>query len=312
MDRVARAESRRGRSRAGQATSIFRFALMVRNWQVWQLPLPLRALVLAVTCAYAAWMVVAANGFTIRAHDLVLVAALLGCGAATVELTRRASEPAGIVKDVYAVWELPVVILLPVPYALIVPAIRLALTQWRVRRAPPHRRAFTAAAIGLAYGCASLVFHAIIPRWSGRAGLPVEPRRAVAAGGRVLRPDAVGGQPGPGAARRQGLGPGHRGPGRPAGEGVAAQRRDRVVRRDPRRPERPGQPAHADCGVPAGDPVAAVATGTRSCSTTPGRTPRPGCSTPRRGRPRRARKWSARSAPPPRSRWRSWTWTGSS
>jgi hypothetical protein len=106
---------------------------------------------------------VAANGFTIRAHDLVLVAALLGCGAATVELTRRASEPSGIVKDVYAVWELPVVILLPVPYALVVPAIRLALTQWRVRQAPPHRRAFTAAAIGLAYGCASLVFHAIIP-----------------------------------------------------------------------------------------------------------------------------------------------------
>jgi diguanylate cyclase (GGDEF)-like protein len=80
-----------------------------------------------------------------------------------VELTRRASEPAGVVKDVYAVWELPVVILLPPLYALIIPAIRVALTQWRVRRALPYRRVFTAAAIGLAYGSASLVYHAILP-----------------------------------------------------------------------------------------------------------------------------------------------------
>jgi diguanylate cyclase (GGDEF)-like protein len=163
MDRIAHAEARRGLPRVRRAISGLGSALTVRDWQVWQLSPPLRVLVLAVTCAYVAWVAVAANGFTIRAHDLVLVATLLGCGAATVELTRRASEPSGIVKDVYAVWELPVVILLPVPYALVVPAIRLALTQWRVRQAPPHRRAFTAAAIGLAYGCASLVFHAIIP-----------------------------------------------------------------------------------------------------------------------------------------------------
>jgi diguanylate cyclase (GGDEF)-like protein len=146
-----------------EATSGFRSGLSVRNWQVWQLSPPLRALVLAVICAYLAWAAAAASAFTVRSHDLVLVTALLACGAATVELTRRASEPSGIVKDVYAVWELPVVILLPVFYALLVPAIRLALTQLRVRQAPPHRRAFTAAAIGLAYGCASLAFHAIIP-----------------------------------------------------------------------------------------------------------------------------------------------------
>ena len=163
MDRVAHAVFRRGLPHVRQGVSGIRSGLSVRNWQVWQLARPLRALVLAVICADLAWAAVAASGFTVRADDLALFAALLGCGAATVELTRRASEPSGIVKDVYAVWELPVVILLPVPYALAVPAIRLALMQWRVRRAPPHRRAFTAAAIGLAYGCASRVFHAIIP-----------------------------------------------------------------------------------------------------------------------------------------------------
>ena len=54
-------------------------------------------------------------------------------------------------------------------YALVIPAIRLALTQWRVRRAPPYRRVFTAAAIGLAYGSASLVFHAMLPAGGDRA-----------------------------------------------------------------------------------------------------------------------------------------------
>jgi diguanylate cyclase (GGDEF)-like protein len=116
-----------------------------------------------VICADLACTGVAAATFRFSAGQLALFAALLACGAVTVELTRRASEPAGVVKDVYAVWELPVVILLPVLYALIIPAIRLALTQWRVKRAPPYRRVFTAAAIGLAYGSASLVYHGILP-----------------------------------------------------------------------------------------------------------------------------------------------------
>ena len=135
----------------------------VRDWPVWSLPPRLRAFVVLVICADLACTAVAAAAFRFSAGQLALFAALLACGAVTVELTRRAGEPAGVVKDVYAVWELPVVILLPVLYALIIPAIRLALTQWRVKRAPPYRRVFTAAAIGLAYGSASLVHHGILP-----------------------------------------------------------------------------------------------------------------------------------------------------
>jgi diguanylate cyclase (GGDEF)-like protein len=163
MVREAHVVLRRGLQHAWRGASGVRSGLSVRTWQVWRLPRPVRAIVLAVVCGYLAWTAVAASGLTVRPRDLALFAALLGCGAATVELTRRASEPSGIVKDVYAVWELPVAILLPVSYALLVPAVRLALTQWRVRRAPPHRRAFTAAAIGVSYGCASRAFHAIIP-----------------------------------------------------------------------------------------------------------------------------------------------------
>jgi diguanylate cyclase (GGDEF)-like protein len=135
----------------------------VRTWDLWSLPVRLRVYILAVVCADVVAIAVAAAMFRFRPAELAIFAALLACGAATVELTRRAGEPTGVVKDVYAVWELPVVILLPPLYCLVVPAIRVALTQWRVRKAPPHRRVFTAAAISLAYGAAWLVFRAILP-----------------------------------------------------------------------------------------------------------------------------------------------------
>jgi diguanylate cyclase (GGDEF)-like protein len=89
-----------------------------------------------------------------------------------VELTRRLGEGARVVKDVYAVWELPVAILLPVAYAPLVPIVRLALTQLRVSRKPLHRRALTAAAIGISYLAAALVFHATIGIASGSASNP--------------------------------------------------------------------------------------------------------------------------------------------
>jgi diguanylate cyclase (GGDEF)-like protein len=127
------------------------------------LPRPLLALWSVVTCLYLAWIILGAAKFHFRVSDLVLFAALLACGAFSVEMARRASEPAGVVKDVYAVWELPVVFLLPGLYALIVPAIRLALTQWRVRRAPAYKRVYTVAAIGIAYGCARMVYMGVLP-----------------------------------------------------------------------------------------------------------------------------------------------------
>jgi diguanylate cyclase (GGDEF)-like protein len=71
--------------------------------------------------------------------------------------------------DVQGVWELPVAILLPPFYALVVPIARVSLTQWRVRRGPVYRRVFTAAMIGLSYGAASATFHGLsglVPRGS--------------------------------------------------------------------------------------------------------------------------------------------------
>jgi diguanylate cyclase (GGDEF)-like protein len=141
-----------------QQVGRMRQALSVRSWPFWKLPRTLAAFVAAVILADLAVFAAAAAAVPVSVHDLEVFALLLACNAATVELTRRGSEPEGHVKDMYAVWELPVVILLPLPYALLMPAIRGALTQWRIRRSAVHRRVFSAAAIGLSYACASLAF----------------------------------------------------------------------------------------------------------------------------------------------------------
>jgi diguanylate cyclase (GGDEF)-like protein len=135
----------------------------VRDWTVWSLPRPLLVLWLVVTGGYLAWIGERLDTFHFRLDHIGLFVALLACSAFSVEMGRRASEPSGVVKDVYAVWELPVVFLLPGVYALVVPLIRLTLTQWRVRRAPVHKRVYTVAAIGIAYGCARLVYVSALP-----------------------------------------------------------------------------------------------------------------------------------------------------
>jgi len=135
----------------------------VRDWALWSLPRPLLLLWTVVTAGYLAWIGYRLYFFHFSVRDIALFAALLACGAFSVEMSRRVSESAGVVKDVYAVWELPVVFLLPGLYALLVPLFRIALTQWRVRRAPVYRRAYTAATLGIAYGSARLVYMHAMP-----------------------------------------------------------------------------------------------------------------------------------------------------
>jgi diguanylate cyclase (GGDEF)-like protein len=160
----------------------------VRDWPLWSLPKPLIALLSVVTCGYIAWIGVYAGDFHLRLANFGLFAALLACVAFSVEMSRRAGQPDGVVKDVYAVWEVPMVFLLPGLYALIVPAIRLTLTQWRVGRVPVYRRVYTAATIGIGYGCARLVYISMMPAGlHGRAYLFSDtPMWLVAAGSGVI------------------------------------------------------------------------------------------------------------------------------
>ncbi len=145
-------------------------ARAVGSWPVWSLPRWLRFYVVAVIAAELAAIGVAASAATFSLHDLLVFSVLLGCTAFAVELTRKAGEQGGIMTDVQGVWELPVAIFLPPIYALIVPIARVSLTQWRVRRAPLYRRVFTAAAVGLSYGAASVTFHGLaglVPEGAG-------------------------------------------------------------------------------------------------------------------------------------------------
>ena len=144
----------------------------ITGWPLWSLPRWLRAYVLAIVAVDLAAIGVAASLTTITGSNLALFGLLLGCTAISVELTRKAGEQGGVIKDVQGVWQLPTAILLPPLYALIVPIIRIALVQWRIRQAPVYRRVFTGAAISLSYGAASITFHSLsglIPQDSGGA-----------------------------------------------------------------------------------------------------------------------------------------------
>jgi diguanylate cyclase (GGDEF)-like protein len=152
--------------------SIHGRSIRVRAWPIWDLPDWLVAFVASVVLADVVVLGVAASAFTLRVHDLALFAGLLVCNALTVELTRRVGENTGMVKDVYATWELAAAILLPVVYVPLLPIVRFALTQWRILKVPVYRRAFSAAAIGLSYVAAALVFHGLVRLAPGAAAHP--------------------------------------------------------------------------------------------------------------------------------------------
>jgi diguanylate cyclase (GGDEF)-like protein len=143
----------------------------VSRWPIWQLRPWLVAFISLVIAIYVAAIAVAvpAAPWPEPWRNLWLFGALLLCSALTVELTKRTGENAGVNKDVYGVWELPLAILLPPVYALVAPIFRLTLTQLRIRRVPLHRRVFSAAVMGLSNASASLVFHAITGQ---RIGMP--------------------------------------------------------------------------------------------------------------------------------------------
>src|SRR5215475_13328447 len=145
-----------------------RLAATVRGWPLWQLPLLPRMYIIAVSSAAVVAAAIVAVGMFFQWRQLILFAVLLCCGLGSVEATRRFDIPqGGIVRDLTTVWCLPVAVLLPPFYALILPGPLLALTQLRVHRGIVYRRVFSAAAIGLAYAAASWAFRSLQPQVAG-------------------------------------------------------------------------------------------------------------------------------------------------
>ncbi len=119
----------------------------------------LRCYVAAIPLVALALICLAASQTTWNASDVEKFLLLLGCGLVSVAATPRIAYSQGaIVRDFLTVWVLPVAILLPPVYAMVSPIPLLILTQWRVHRGLVYRRVFTAGALGLAYGAASLTF----------------------------------------------------------------------------------------------------------------------------------------------------------
>jgi diguanylate cyclase (GGDEF)-like protein len=143
-----------------------RLVSSVRGWPLWELPRWLACFVILVMAADGVAIVLAGLSTEFRARDAGLFALLLGLSFASVELTRRTGEPAGMIKDVHAVWELTIAIFLPPVYAFIAPIPRLALTQWRTRKTLAYRRWFSSAATGLSFGLVSIAYHTLV----GHAG----------------------------------------------------------------------------------------------------------------------------------------------
>jgi diguanylate cyclase (GGDEF)-like protein len=126
--------------------------------------------VAVVPLAALALTVLAASRTTWHAADLGIFLMLVGCGMVSAVAAPRAAYLRGtMTRDFLTVWVLPAAVLLPPVYAMVTPVPLIALTQWLVHRGIVYRRVFTAAAIGLAYGAASLTFRAIPASLAGGA-----------------------------------------------------------------------------------------------------------------------------------------------
>jgi diguanylate cyclase (GGDEF)-like protein len=142
----------------------------VSNGPLRELPRWLQVLIAGIVTGYLGAICTSAAVMRVQAGQLGLFALLLACSAGSAGLTRRAGEPGEAARDVHAIWDLAAAVLLPPLFALLAPVPRMALTQVRARRALPRRRAYTAAAAGLACAAASLAFHAAAPVLGPGAG----------------------------------------------------------------------------------------------------------------------------------------------
>jgi len=142
----------------------------IRNWAWWQLPGLLKAYIGLPPLAALVAIGVAVSQTAWHVADVLKFALLLGCGLVSVAATPRVAHIAGgMVRDFLTVWVLPIAILLPPVYAMLAPVPLLWLTQRMVHRGVVYRRVFTVGAMGLAYGVASVTFHAFPRSFAGGA-----------------------------------------------------------------------------------------------------------------------------------------------
>jgi diguanylate cyclase (GGDEF)-like protein len=137
-------------------------AVGVRDWAIWSVREPLRTYLFAVPLAVIVVFSWAITRLHWQVQQLVPFVGLVACGIIAVELTRRVREIHGALsRDLQTVWYLAIATALPPCYAFAAPIPLTVYKLWRMPRSAVHRRIFSNATLSLAYGMASLVFHAI-------------------------------------------------------------------------------------------------------------------------------------------------------
>jgi diguanylate cyclase (GGDEF)-like protein len=157
-----------------RASSITRRLLAranVRKWAWWRLGWPLRCYVGAAPLAMVVLIGYAIPRTTWTGADLWKFLLLLGCAMVSVAATPRdAYVKPGMVRDFITAWVLPVAILLPPVYAMMMPIPLYLLTQYLAPRPRViYKRVFSAAVISLSYGAAAVLFRVFPDSFAGPA-----------------------------------------------------------------------------------------------------------------------------------------------
>jgi diguanylate cyclase (GGDEF)-like protein len=142
----------------------------VTKWAWWRLPWLLRCYVGAAPLAMVVLIGYSASQTTWRQSDLLRFLLLLGCALVSVAATpRNAYIKSGMIRDFITAWVLPVAILLPPVYAMIMPIPLYLLTQALSTRSVVYRRVFSAAAMSLSYGAVAVLFRVFPASFAGGA-----------------------------------------------------------------------------------------------------------------------------------------------
>jgi len=136
-----------------------RLVAQVRGWALWTARPAVICWVAAVIAGVAGLAVAGLWGTALRGRDLATWLVFAACGAVCVEAVRRVGEAAGASNDLLSAWTLPVALLLPPVWSLLIPALLTAVQQLRLGRGPVYRRLYSVAAIGLSNWLVSVGVH---------------------------------------------------------------------------------------------------------------------------------------------------------
>jgi diguanylate cyclase (GGDEF)-like protein len=132
----------------------------IRDWPLWSMSPLTQAYVTGTSLVWVLAAGAAALHTSWHLSQVPVFLLVLVCAGAMIEATRGLQLSRDtMTRDLQEVWYVSIAVLLPPVFALLAAVPLVAMKQWRVRRNLIHRRVFSIASIGLAYGAASVEFH---------------------------------------------------------------------------------------------------------------------------------------------------------